>query len=124
MGGVARGKRRRTAGATTNGSVLASTTIGCPATTDATDGLHPDPHPHARARAIGSASTASGPSRPSFTEPNGQTVSAQKALQPTTGIGTTRHGSGSIRRRLKRQEVTKTPWRTTSPSFYPQPYRI
>src|SRR5207237_5391928 len=69
-GGAARGKRRRTAGATTIGSVSASTTIGRPVTTDAADGLHPDSHLHARARAIGSASTASGPSRPSFAEPN------------------------------------------------------
>src|SRR6266508_1199197 len=123
-GGAARGKRRKTAGATTNGSVSASTTIGSPATTDATDGLHPDPHPHTRARAIGSASTAYGPSRPNFAEPNGRPVSAQKALKPTTEIGTPRHGSGSTRQRLKRQGVTKTPWRITSPSSYPRPYRI
>src|SRR5437773_8209914 len=90
-GGAVRGKRRRTADAMMIGSVFASTTIGSPVTTDATDGLHPDPHPHARARAIGSASTASGPSRPSFAEPNGRTVSAQKALKPTMGIGTPRH---------------------------------
>src|SRR6266508_6280820 len=93
-GDAARGKRTKTAGATTNRSVLASTTIGCPATTDATDGLHPDPHPHARARAIGSASTASRPSRPSFVEPNGRPVSARKASRPTTEIETLRHGFG------------------------------
>src|SRR5438105_13294441 len=107
-----------------NGNASAFTTIGHPTTIDATDALHPDPHPHARARAIGSASTASGPSCPSFVEPNGRPDSAQKALKPTTGIGTPRHGSGSIRRRLKQQGVTKTPWQITSPSFYPQPYRI
>src|SRR6266540_525037 len=123
-GAAARGKRMRTIGATTSVSASASTMTDRPATTYATDALHPDLLPHARAKANGSASMAYGPLRPSFAEPNGRTASAQKASRPTTEIGTQRHGFGSTRRRSKWRGVTRTPWRITSPSSCLRPYKI
>src|SRR5438046_2208406 len=91
-GGAARRKKTRTADAMTSVSVSTSTMNDHPTTTDATDALHPDLLLHDRAKVNRSASTASGPSRPSSAEPSGRAASTQKASRPTTEIGIQRHG--------------------------------